>query len=302
MTVRVVCSLSPAELAQINATIAAATDADDRSPVSEETLLHLRTPERGHRVQHVLAELDDQVVGYGVLIPTEGPQRSVAELAVAPAHRGRGIGHAIVGALLELVEPGDLRLWAHGRDAHAAALARSMGFDRQRTLLQMRRSLTSRLPAAVLPADFTLRTFRPGLDDQAFLAANAAAFVDLPDQGGWTQADLAARLQEPWFDASGFFLLLDPQDRLAGFHWTKMHPPEPLGEVYVLGVVPWFQGRGLAAGLAQCGLRHLRSAGATTAMLYVDEANASAVRLYQRLGFSVWDVDVLYTRPASAEV
>ena len=50
-----------------------------------------------------------------------------------------------------------------------------------------------------------------------------------------TQADLAARIAEPWFDPAGFFVALRG-DTMVGFHWTKHHPGR-LGEVYVLGVV-----------------------------------------------------------------
>lgn len=299
MKIRVVAALNAEELAGVGRTIAEATAADDRSPVSEATLLHLRRADEHQQVQHVLAEADGRVVGYGVLLPIEGPQPRVAELAVCPPYRGRGIGHTIITRLLDLVAPLDLALWAHGRDSHAAPLARSMGFDRQRTLLQMRRSLTRQLPTARFPDGYAVRTFAPGADDAVFLAANAAAFTDLPDQGGWNRADLEARLTAPWFDAGGFFLLHDASGALAGFHWTKEHRPESLGEIYVLAVVPGFQGKGLATPLAVHGLRHLRARGMTTAMLYVDESNGAAVGLYERLGFGVWDVDVLYVRAAA---
>ena len=297
--------LSADEMAEVAAVIAASTAADHGSPVSEATLLRVRFPDRYQQVRHVVAREAGLVVGYGVLIPTEGPRPMVGEVAVHPRERGHGVGHEVVGRLLSLAGNAGLALWAHGRHAPAAALARSMGFDRQRCLLHMRRSLTTGLSDAPLPAGYRVRTFRPGVDDAAFLVANAAAFKDLPDQGGWDEADLTARLAEPWFDPAGFFLVeatsqprpSDPQPRpLAGFHWTKLHPPQPLGEIYVLAVTPPHQGRGLAAPLALLGLRHLQDMGANTAMLYVDEANITAVRLYQQLGFSVWDVDVLYAR------
>lgn len=300
MRIRTVGVLDPEEIAGVCRTIDEATAADDSCPVSEETLLHLRVAGHNHGVLHVLAEADSRIVGYGVLIQDESRHGRLAELAVAPDYRSRGIGHAIIERLLDLVAGQGLALWAHGRDAHAAPLARAMHFDRQRTLLQMRRSLTRRLPQTRLPAGFTIRAFRPGVDDAAFLQANAAAFSHLPDQGGWTQSDLDKRFAQSWFKPSDVLLLEAPDGQLAGFHWTKPHPPEPLGEIYVLAIVPAFQGRGLAGPLAVVGLRQLRSRGATTAMLYVDEANDRAVALYRTLGFAEWDVDVLYARGPSS--
>ena len=42
------------------------------------------------------------------------------------------------------------------------------------------------------------------------------------------------------------------------------------------------------------GLKHLRYQGIFSAMLYVDELNNSAIKLYQSLGFKEWGRDVLY--------
>ncbi|MCD9448381.1 GNAT family N-acetyltransferase, partial [Klebsiella pneumoniae] len=87
------------------------------------------------------------------------------------------------------------------------------------------------------------------------LAVNARAFAHHPEQGSIDAEDLAERMNEVWFDPGGFFLAHaggEPAGRLLGFHWTKEHGVlgEPgLGEVYVLGVDPDAQGRGLAKAL-----------------------------------------------------
>jgi len=66
--------------------------------------------------------------------------------------------------------------------------------------------------------------------------------------------------------------------------------------VYVVGVDPEERGTGLGRALTLAGLAHLRSRGLDQVMLYVDEANTAAVRLYESLGFTRWTVDVMYRR------
>ncbi len=72
-----------------------------------------------------------------------------------------------------------------------------------------------------------------------------------------------------------------------------MHPGK-ICEVYVVGVDPDAQGLGLGRTLTLVGLHHLRSVGMDQIMLYVDESNVAAVRLYESLGFTRYAVDVMY--------
>jgi mycothiol synthase len=183
----------------------------------------------------------------------------------------------------------------------------------------MRRSLYAPISDEPLPDGVTARTFRPGHDEQAWLALNATAFAEHPEQGAWTADDLARREAEAWFDPSGFFLAErnagTEHARLVGFHWTKVHGGhpdgahahlgphthsghghDPIGEVYVLGVDPSERGSGIGHALTVIGLQHLRSQGLGEVMLYVDEGNAAAIALYTSLGFTHWDTDVMYAR------
>jgi mycothiol synthase len=63
----------------------------------------------------------------------------------------------------------------------------------------------------------------------------------------------------------------------------------------VVGVAPSEQGSGLGRALTAVGLRHLaRDRGLSTAMLYVDADNLPAVAVYERLGFTTHEIDLMY--------
>ena len=285
------------EIRAVTELVDAVTAADGVRPLSEHVMLHLRyggdTPAR-----NFLLRDDDTIVGYAHLDTTDAVEGASGELAVHPEHRGHGYGRQLVEALANEVGKGPrLRLWSHGAHDGAAALARSMGFKRERVLWQMRRSLFSPVDEPQWPMGVTVRTFEIGQDEEAWLEVNNRAFANHPDQGTWTLDDLRMREQEPWFDPAGFFLA-ENDGKIVGFHWTKVHSHEhehePIGEVYVVGVDPSMQGRKLGPALTLRGLQHLRSRGLSQVMLYVDEVNTNAIRTYERLGFAKWDVDVCF--------
>ena len=295
--------------------VAQVEEADGTAPLSEHVLLHL--PYGGDaEVRNLLVREAGDVVAYAHLDVTDQVDGSSAELAVLPTARGRGLARALVAELLEQVPDGRLRLWAHGDAPAAAALAGGLGFTRNRVLFQMRRSLTEALPQPQVPDGVVLRTFVPGQDEQEWTELNNRAFVHHPDQGGWGVHEVELREKEPWFDPAGFFLA-ERNGRLVGFHWTKVHgghggdaPHEhdeehpdhehhdhpPIGEVYIVGVDPSEQGRGLGPYLTLVGLHSLAARGLTEVLLYVDESNAAAVKTYERLGFRRHSVDVMYSR------
>ncbi|MFB9721084.1 mycothiol synthase [Planobispora longispora] len=290
--------LDQAEVAAVLGVVEAATEADGVRPLNEHVMLHLRYG-GDERAGAVLLYAGDELAGYAHVDPTDPAEGPSGELVVHPAHRRRGYGRRLLEAVLERTG-GRLRLWAHGGHPGAEALAASAGLAKVRSLWQMRRPLEVPLDEYGLPDGVRLRTFVPETDGEAWVALNARAFATHPEQGAWTLEDLKRREQESWFDPDGFFLAVRG-DRLVGFHWTKVHGAGdhahgPIGEVYVVGVDPAEQGGGLGRSLTLAGLSHLRSRGLAQVMLYVDESNAAAVRLYERLGFTRWNTDVMFQK------
>ena len=196
---------------------------------------------------------------------------------------------------------GHVSLWGHGASPAIDALAHLTGFTPERELLQLRVALPVSEPAR-WPEGVTVRAFRPGGDEAAWVEVNNRAFAGHPEQGDWTVDVIRAREREPWFDPRGFLLAFD-DDGLAGFCWTKVHPPdepEARGEIYVIGADPRWHGRGLGRALTTGGLEWLAEHGIAVGMLYVDGANAPAVGLYHALGFVDHRVDRAYGRTVDA--
>ena len=293
----------PALLAQVEDLLNAAAEADDAAPLNEAGVLALKHPHRGGDL-HLVATVDGDAVGYAQLAPD-----GTGQVVVSPEHRRRGIGGRLLAALLQesSVRGLQLRVWALGNTPAAAALANRAGLEAARVLLVMRRPLAD-LPEAPVDDGVVLETFRVGVDEPAWLRTNAHAFAHHPEQGSIDAEDLAERIAEPWFDPAGFFLARRRADAgvagapVLGFHWTKQHDAvgEPgLGEVYVLGVDPDAQGRGLAKTLLLTGLAHLRDAGDEAVELYVEADQAGPVGLYTRYGFTESSRDVMYAGPAA---
>lgn len=279
----------PDALTVIEAVRRSCLSSDGNDPLDEAASLHLK-----HRgldgAQTWLAE--DQ--GFALVRGTE------VDLAVAPDARGRGLGGEL--AAQAFAGTGAVTAWSHGDAPAARVLAERHGLDRARELWVMRRSSQVPLPELVLPGGLRIRSYRP-TDDGDLLRVNAAAFSEHPEQGDLDAEGLAERMAESWFDPEGLLLAEDADGTVVGFHWTKRHDAHQ-GEVYVVGIDPGAQGRGLGRLLTLAGLHHLVAAGVDEVLLYVASDNVPAVHVYSGLGFAHDDRDthVQYQRLASGTV
>lgn len=264
---------------------------------------HLRVDlAQGPREGFVAALAEDDagtLVGYGQA--SVGNAGYVIDAIVWSLYEGdadEATGAMLATLLGQLPPEAAVSWWAHP-DSHA--LAGRLGLAPDRRLLMMQRPLPTGIAA-----DVEVRPFRPGVDEQAWLAVNNAAFAEHGEQGGWDLATLRQREAEAWFDPAGF-LLHERDGRLAGFCWVKLHHPTPeqhcapgeqiVGEIYVVAVHPEFHGLGLGRQLTVVGMNHMEAAGAGAAMLYVDVGNTAAVALYRSLGFSTAHEEQSYRRP-----
>ncbi|UJP39967.1 mycothiol synthase [Cellulomonas palmilytica] len=293
--------LEPATAEAVRVLAASAASHDEVAPLSEQPLLSLESDEAP--VVHLVATTDDgAVVGYAQ-VDVGSTTTARAELVVHPGHRRAGLGRSLLDAARATAGEAPrraLHVWAHGDLPAARALAGATGMHVVRELWQMRLELAHRpqAPDRPLPPGVQVRRFVPGQDEEAWRRVNSRAFAHHPEQGRMTSADLRAREAEPWFDPAGF-LLAERDGKLLGSVWTKVHPagehgPEPVGEIYVVGVDPDAQGLGLGGALTDLGLTHLTVAGLREVILYTEAANEVAIRTYRRAGFTRSAVDVMF--------
>ena len=294
MHIEVRPELDGTDLAAVTTLLDRAAAADGRRPLSERKWIDLvEAGPEGLAAVIACDSPDAPPVGFAQVSGHDAAWG--VELVVDPAARDRSeeIGTALASGAIDAVRAaggGRLYLWVTHAGDEDDRVAAAAGLQPGRDLLQMRRPL----PVDEV-SDLPTRAFVPGQDDEAWLVTNNRAFAGHPEQGGWTRATLEARTREPWFDPHGF-LLHERDGRLAGFCWTKVHADHdpPIGEIYVIGVDPDFQGLRLGKPLVLAGLDSLARRGAGIGMLYVDAANQAALRLYQDLGFEVDHVDRAY--------
>jgi mycothiol synthase len=292
------------DVSTIRALAAVAAEGDGHPPFGDSVWRDLAHPTPESAV--LVASDATGAVGALHLAPPDNRTRAdelLAALVVDPSRRDGSVERALVDVACRDVAGrggGRLVLWVFGADDTPSAYAADGGFTLERELQQLRVAL----PIAERPrwpAGIEVAAFRPGVDDDEWLAVNNRAFAADPDQSGWTREPLVRRLKEPWFDPDGFLVARDANG-IAGFCWTKVHPADPpeepqaLGEIYVIGVDPDRQGTGLGRALVVAGLDWLHAHGTPVGMLFVDAANEPAIALYRALGFEVTRRDRAYVR------
>ncbi|MBO4209427.1 GNAT family N-acetyltransferase [Micromonospora echinofusca] len=248
--------------------------------------------------------------------PVAGQRRAVYLGLVDPAHRGCGIGSALLDwGLAEAPTVADGVVGETGSDGNAvlvvetetltdAAAALFAGRGLHRTFAEdvMRFDLAdTALPDVAVPAGIRLAPWSTALASR-FFAVYAAAFAERPGFPGWSA--------EYWIDWTtddedfrpGWSLLATEHtrdsatehagadgasdDRVGAVTRDVAFVTCAQGWIVQLGVRPEQRGRGLGAALVTEALRRMRADGVREVLLDVNVDNPAG-RLYRRLGFTV---------------
>ena len=183
------------------------------------------------------------------------------------------------------------RGWWCGRTASAARWRRCCGAaatGRSGCCTSCTATCPSPVPDVPLADGVTVRDFVPGQDDEAWLAVNAAAFAATRSRGGGPGRPRGR-------EARAVVRSARFPDRRARRSHDRFPldegAPDGAGEVYVLGRAPGRAGPRPGPGAAGPRPAAAGRRGCPQVLLYVDDDNAGAMRLYERFGFSHSDTD-----------
>jgi mycothiol synthase len=239
---------------------------------------------------------------------------------VHPAHRGRGLEDALIDwfeavashRLAEAVaaagpRPQLLRLFARSTSAERIARYERRGYRPVRHFYRMRRDLSQPLPEAPpLPDGLRVSAFSPEYSEAARLT------IDDSFSQHWGYAPFTP---DEWrmfvIGTAGFrpdlTRLLLHGDQVVGASINQVRAAGNArsglaeGLIDKLGVLADWRKRGLATYLLVQSMRAFAADGLTHATLGVDADNASALKLYERVGFETIRQTTVYEKTLSQE-
>lgn len=221
----------------------------------------------------------------------EGTARLNFEIAVHPDFRGQGIGSALYELVMERAErtqvaqittpvytlPGE-------PSSGAGAWLNERGFHPGHSFWQMRFDKIADIQEPHFPQGISARTFSdmerdPGIWANLIMntfgeAASAAGII--------------AQLSEPGVSREGYFFAIDEATgREVGTSRARIDVVggEEIGYIGTVGVLPDYRGRGIAGALLGQTLNYLARRGMSSATLFVENSNAAARSLYEKLGW-----------------
>jgi mycothiol synthase len=261
----------------------------------------------------LVLDRDDRAVAYQVLRLRTGPPlgpRLLADAAVHPAHRRRGIGTALMAAARRRADALGAavvtRLSETGVDA--TALAERTGMHAVRWWSELVRDLAVPVRPVPPPPGITVVALGPPYDaarwDEPLRLAHNTAFADhwgsaAVGPTAWAHQRTGSRSFRPGSSVAA----LTANGSVAGYVMSYEYPADTartgVRDLYIgtVGTLPAHRGRGIAGALIAHVLQGAVDQGYATASLTVDAENPTgALGVYDRAGFRLHRREVTYLR------
>lgn len=147
--------------------------------------------------------------------------------------------------------------------------------------LFMRRADLDSVPKPIPPPGYTLRTYRPGDEDDWL------EIIRLSYGGEWGPDSFTRCIRDDDAFLPERLFFVTHETRLVGTvgAFQKLIHGDRTGYIHMMAVLPEFRRRGLGGILLNACLRYFRTQGWRDAVLDTEEIRLAAIRLYLRNGF-----------------
>jgi len=251
-----------------------------------------------------IAEMAGVVIGYADVKPELDIGRVVLNFLVHPKHRGRGllaskIIDRAIGRTRELgVKVVHVNILKDS--VTAKKLLTKMGFRFVRRFLELKVDL-SKIPLPDI-SQITPRChhLERGEEDRLTEIQNRS-FADTWGYNTNTVEEIIYRVNLPNCSPEDIILACDA-DKPIGYCWTRINfwknkaKSKSNGRIYMLGVDPDHQGKGIGKQVLLAGLSYMKSKDLRFVELTVDSKNKAACALYRSVGFKLWTSSLWYER------
>ncbi|MEM8534761.1 MAG: GNAT family N-acetyltransferase [Chloroflexota bacterium] len=180
---------------------------------------------------------------------------------------------------------------AHERDMLRRTLLEQLGYTSNGVWHYLACSLDMPLPQVALPQGFQVRSVKGQTEAALRAEVLAAAFGAEPDTGRYQHF-----MQAPNYAANLDLVAVAPEGTFGAFCMCWVDSVNRVGQFEPVGTAPQFRKQGLARATLTEGLRRMQQAGATTAMVIVDEDEQPAKHLYEAVGLIPQWVLHMYTK------
>jgi mycothiol synthase len=178
-----------------------------------------------------------------------------------------------------------LPYWAEARedDADRLALLARHGYllDDDFAYVMLRRPLDTTTPPPAPPAGIAIRPLAGADEVAAYVAAHQNAFASTAMTAEWRARTLRMPQYRPALD----LVAMVPGGELAGFCVGWFDEARRLAQIEPLGVVPTYQGQGIARALLLTMLQRFQQHGATHALVETETTRSPARQAYEAVGF-----------------
>lgn len=170
-----------------------------------------------------------------------------------------------------------------------------LGFTVERySFLMVREDLD--VPEVTFPSDYTIKTFRPGKDEEIWCKVRNAGFANLKGSEAPITPENVKKMVSSDDYLEGGMKILFHQEKPVGVvrGAADQHEDEPILNIGPLAILPEYQGKGLGRTLLRASLQFARDNFYKKTILSVNGENEGAKELYRKEGFKEADAFACY--------